>query len=616
LEEVIAMPVDPRVVDLLLRYEELRGAGRSPTPEEMCADCPELLDEVRRRLGHIVALDRHLGPTHIEDAPAADPDAWTGEARSALSYRLVRFHAKGGLGEVHLAEDAALRRRVALKRMRPPHAADPYSRRRFLREAEVTARLEHPGVVTVYSLVEGDGGQPGYAMRFIEGESLKDALDRFHQADRKSARDAGGQALGLRELLGRFVGVCNTVAYAHSRGILHRDLKPANVMLGRYSETLVVDWGLAKPVERSEEDRAGGEETLMPTPREGEEGTRTGQALGTPAYMSPEQASGDWAAVGPASDVYGLGAVLYCLLTGQAPFTGPDKREVMRRVRVGEFPRPGLVKPGVPRPLEAVCLKAMALQPADRYAGALELRNEVERWLAGEPVSAYPEPLAVRLGRWARRHPARLGAAAAGVAVALLAGAGAWLWIAEERAARRAQTDRTVSAALGKAQQLAEQAEKVEVADPAKAAMAVALWKQARDAAQQADDIAAGGLAGLDTARLAERLLAELRTGVAQARRDGELLSRLDEARLARSVPKDLSFDKEASAPAYAQALKDYGLDVLRQEPTAAARAVRALRRGVRGAVVVALDDWARFESRIAVKRRLLRVADLADSDP
>jgi hypothetical protein len=149
LEEVFAMPVDPRVVDVLLRYEDLCQAGRSPTPEQLCTGCPELLDEVRRRLGHIAALDSILGDTKAVAAPAAAPDGWAGEARAALSYRLVGFHAKGGLGEVHLAEDAVLRRRVALKRMRPPHAADPPSRRRFLREAEVTARLEHPGVVPV-----------------------------------------------------------------------------------------------------------------------------------------------------------------------------------------------------------------------------------------------------------------------------------------------------------------------------------------------------------------------------------------------------------------------------------------------------------------------------------
>jgi serine/threonine-protein kinase len=413
LQEIFAMPVNSRVVNLLLRYEELREAGRSPTPEELCAGCPELLDEVRRRLGHIAALDRHLGDTPSEAAPAADLDTWTGEAQAALSFRLVRFHARGGLGEVHLAQDAALRRRVALKRLRPEYAGRPDSRQRFLREAEVTARLEHPGVVPVYGLVEGEGGQPCYAMRFIEGESLKDAIDRFHRMTPPRGRARGERGLALRELLGRFVAVCNTVAYAHSRGILHRDLKPANVMLGKYGETLVVDWGLARPVARSAEDRTGGEETLLPTAEEDGQGTRTGQALGTPAYMSPEQAAGDWDVVGPPSDVYGLGAVLYCLLTGQPPFTGQDVKEVLRRVRADEFPRPAHVKPGVPRSLEAVCLKAMAREPQKRYAGALELAAEVERWLADEPVRAYREPLATRLGRWMRQRRALVTSIAA-----------------------------------------------------------------------------------------------------------------------------------------------------------------------------------------------------------
>ena len=163
-------------------------------------------------------------------------------------------------------------------------------------------------------------------MRYIQGETLRDAIRTFHEAD-VPGRDAGARTLALRQLLGQFVAICNAVAYAHSRGILHRDLKPANVLLGQFGETLLVDWGLAKVVGRAEIDPEPGEGTLRPTSAKDLE-TQMGAALGTPAYMSPEQATGRLDQVGPASDIYGLGATLYSLLTGRAPIEGADAGEI------------------------------------------------------------------------------------------------------------------------------------------------------------------------------------------------------------------------------------------------------------------------------------------------
>jgi serine/threonine protein kinase len=159
-------------------------------------------------------------------------------------YQVLRPHAKGGLGEVSVALDRELQREVALKEIRPEYADDPNSRGRFLREAEVTGSLEHPGIVPVYGLGASPDGRPYYAMRFVQGQTLKDAIRHLHEE--RPDRDPEGSARMLRGLLGRFVAVCNAVAYAHSRGVLHRDLKPANVMLGKFGETLIVDWGLAK----------------------------------------------------------------------------------------------------------------------------------------------------------------------------------------------------------------------------------------------------------------------------------------------------------------------------------------------------------------------------------
>jgi serine/threonine protein kinase len=179
----------------------------------------------------------------------------------------------------------------------------PESRSRFVLEAEITGGLEHPGIVPVYGLGSYADGRPFYAMRFIKGDSLKDTIERFHASGR-TERDPGARTVAFRELLGRFIDVCNAIAYAHSRGVLHRDLKPGNIMLGKYGETLVVDWGLAKRVDRA---AAAEEQPLRPSATSASTETVAGAALGTPQVMSPEQAAGRLDLLGPASDVYSLG---------------------------------------------------------------------------------------------------------------------------------------------------------------------------------------------------------------------------------------------------------------------------------------------------------------------
>jgi serine/threonine-protein kinase len=393
---------------------------------------------VQEELRHIADPDVQASLAHVGATPTGNhlestgPYVGPGTLPPHARFRILRPHAKGGLGEVFVARDQELNREVALKEILAAQAAQPESRARFLLEAEVTGALEHPGVVPVYGLGAYADGRPFYAMRFVQGDSLKDAIRAFHEADRRG-RTAAERSLALRQLLRRFVDVCNAMAYAHSRGVLHRDLKPANVMLGKYGETLVVDWGLAKVMGHAGPESAEG--PLRPSLGGDPAMTQTGAALGTPAYMSPEQAAGKLDQLGPASDVYSLGATLYCLLTGRAPFAEGEVADVLARVQRGDFPPPRQENRQVPPALEAVCLKAMALRPGDRYATPRDLADEVEHWLADEPVAAYREPAATRLSRWGRRHRS-LVAGAAALLLTAVAALGVGLVLLEQAAAR------------------------------------------------------------------------------------------------------------------------------------------------------------------------------------
>ncbi len=330
-------------------------------------------------------------------------------------YTLSRVHDQGGLGRVWLAFDKSLCRDVALKEIRPDKSPTEQSLQRFVREAQITGQLEHPHIVPVYELAhDRERAYPFYTMRFVHGQTMGDAIEAYQKKRR------AGQAAGLefRRLLQAFVSVCQAIAYAHSRRVIHRDLKPSNVMLGNYGEVVVLDWGLAKTLDKPEElpeeeqpaDRlngAGGVET------------QPGQILGTPAYMAPEQALGKRDQIDALTDVYGLGAILYRVLTGERPHRGRDSQERTRHAAEDPTPEPRLVDANIPRPLSAICRKAMSRNRLDRYLSAAALADDVQRWLADEPVSTYCDPWYVRAGRWARRH--RQLAATVGAVVILTA---------------------------------------------------------------------------------------------------------------------------------------------------------------------------------------------------
>jgi eukaryotic-like serine/threonine-protein kinase len=399
---------------------------------------------VREDLARIADPELHASLAQVSAARRdedSDPFRTFGQASLGAStsagsrFRILRPHAKGGLGQVSVALDQELDRPVALKEIQDRHADELDSRARFVQEAEITGKLEHPGIIPVYGLGHDATGRPFYAMRFIQGDSLKEAIASFH-GDVELKMDPARRSTRLRELLRRFTDVCNAVAYAHSRGVLHRDLKPGNIMLGPYGETLVVDWGLAKPLgqtlETHGEQPATGSDRSSPSAStdgpirlSGQSGswaaTVAGSPIGTPAFASPEQVLGKLDLLGPASDVYGLGATLYALLTGHAPAESEELAVVLRRVANGDIPAPRSIDSSIPRPLESICRKAMAVRMGDRYKSARAVADDVKRWMDDEPVSAYGDPIALRAARSVRKHPRLVTGVAAAVLVGVTA---------------------------------------------------------------------------------------------------------------------------------------------------------------------------------------------------
>lgn len=365
------LPDDRAHVDYLLD-RKLRKHGGDPR-----ASLAAIPDEVKRSLA---ALQDDAIQHSLAQLPAEPPTQQIATVALAAPgpsrYSRLRLHATGGIGRVWLARDGDLGRDVALKELRPEQADQAAFRTRFLQEARVTGQLEHPGIVPVYELVREGDERVFYTMRFVKGRTLSEASRAFH-----SRRLAGEvETLDLPALLNAFVTVCNTVAYAHSRGVLHRDLKGQNNLLGDFGEVVVLDWGLAKRLQGPPEGVADAAPAARQEAAEDSAQTVHGQVLGTPAYLAPEQAAGRLDQIDRHTDVYGLGAVLYEILTGQPPFSGPDTAAVLRKVQEEEPTPPRELWPEVPAALEALCLRALAKRPTDRPAAAVDLANEVQGW--------------------------------------------------------------------------------------------------------------------------------------------------------------------------------------------------------------------------------------------
>ncbi len=393
-------------------------------------------DEIDAMVDHLRADPAHGSQAHGSQADDAgsgakpsDGDDGAGStvtyhtrAPRVIAHRYVvqKFHARGGMGEVWLARDGEVGRQVALKKLRGERVDQ---QERFMAEAQITGQLEHPSIVPLHDLGVDEDGCPFYIMKFVHGRTLKDAILEYHSSGSSPTGLPGAtvpREVQQLQLLEVFVDLCQAVAFAHSRGVLHRDVKPSNIMIGQFGETLVLDWGLAKVMAQPE----GADDlsyvhvsSSSGSPTSGSSATQDGSVMGSPAYMAPEVAEGRVAEADETTDVYLLGATLYEILTGRPPREGSSNLEMLELARNVSPTMPRKIHPSVARALEAICLKAMSRRMQDRYQTAKELAAEVQRYLAGEPVSAYRERLPQRVWRWCKRHRQLLQRAAVAMVI-------------------------------------------------------------------------------------------------------------------------------------------------------------------------------------------------------
>ena len=405
-------------------------------------------DSLRRRIDHLLAAFDEASEVLDPDGPSAaattcaDPEATSDHIPGAAGpppavtidggdgdpwdpgktvryfgdYEIRKELGRGGMGVVYEARQVSLNRPVALKMVKAGLLAGDDELRRFRNEAEAVALLDHPGVVPVYEVGHHDG-QHYFSMKLVTGGSLVPRMGRYKQDARAAARLMAEAA--------------EAVAHAHARGILHRDLKPANILVDEDDHPQVTDFGLAKRLERDVEL------------------TQSGAILGTPAYMSPEQAGGQRGAVTIASDVYGLGTVLYALLTGRAPFVGDSVVETIDAVRNRPPEPPSRSNASVPPDLETICLKCLEKEPRRRYATAQALADDLRAWLDSRPISARRVGAAERAWLWCKRKPA-IAALAAAVILAVVGGAAATMAVQARANAALRRKNNDLATALGR----------------------------------------------------------------------------------------------------------------------------------------------------------------------
>jgi WD40 repeat protein/tRNA A-37 threonylcarbamoyl transferase component Bud32 len=369
-----------RLDEIVTAYLKAKETGVPPNREELIALHPELAPDLaayfsaESQIGRVAAQFRHADADSDSETVGLTGTAGPGSRVEYFGdYHLLEEIGRGGMGVVYKARQESLNRTVALKMILTGQLANEGDIKRFRAEAEAAAKLDHPGIVPVFEVGQYEGHQY-FSMAFVEGESLAHKLAQGLPSPREAA-----------ELTRK---VAEAVAYAHVEGVVHRDLKPANILIDKNGQPRLTDFGLAKRVE--------GDSNL----------TQTGQILGTPSYMPPEQASGKGDAVGPLSDVYSLGAILYCLLTGRPPFQAATALDTLLQVLEKEPVSPRQLNSTVPRDLETICLKCLEKEPRKRYSSARELGADLDRYLIGQPILARPASRSERAVKWMRRKPA------------------------------------------------------------------------------------------------------------------------------------------------------------------------------------------------------------------
>jgi serine/threonine-protein kinase len=567
---------------------------------ERCVDC----EAVAQRLDPLIdpflhsmrrALHDHPGPeTDVRPASRTMPDSPAIHGPSAR-YQLHGEIARGGMGAILKGRDTDLGRDIAVKVLLAPHHGKPELLRRFVEEAQIGGQLQHPGIVPVYELGRFPDQRPYFTMKLVKGQTLAKLL-----------RERADPAQDRPRFLKVFEQVCQTLAYAHARGVIHRDLHPANIMVGAFGEVQVMDWGLAKVLadrgladeQMAQERRAEVNivQTLRSSETPAEIGSQThvGSVLGTPAYMAPEQALGEVGRLDERCDVFGLGAILCEILTGKPPYVGegvPQVHHKATRADLAEaFTR--LEACGADAELVQLARSCLAAEPVDRPrdAGALAaaltayLESVETRLRQAEVERAAAQAKAVEERR-RRRVSAALAAAVLGL---VLLGGGGWLW----RARQRGETARVVNEALQEATVLQRQAK----------------WEQAQAAAKRAEGLLASGGGGED-----------LHRRVQEVRFDLDMVRRLEDIRTERARRKEPPTDFAQVDRDFMAAFKDYGIDLEALGADEAATRIRE--RAIAVELATTLDDWARMR-RKDLKwpaerwRPLGEVAQLADPDP
>ena len=538
--------------------------------------------------------------------------------------------ARGGMGAVLKGRDADLGRDLAVKILLESHRDKPEMIRRFIEEAQIAGQLQHPGIVPVYELGAFGDRRPYFAMKLVKGRTLAEIL-----ASRKSPGE------GLTRLLSIFESICQTMAYAHARGVIHRDLKPSNVMVGSFGEVQVMDWGLAKVLPRggTVEDASAGltksQATVIATARSGSDSdlSRAGSVMGTPSYMAPEQARGEIEEVDERADVFALGSILCEILTGQPAFTGRNSGEIQRKAARGELAEAvaRLDQNGLSHDPELIALAKSCLSSErddrPRSAGAIAermgqyhsrvqerlRRAEIER--ATEKARAGEATKRAAVERQRLRLTVALAASVLGL---VFLGAGGWAYVARQRAARQAVTERVVADALAKASLLRGQAKAAPVSDLSK-------WSEALAAANEANASLQAGEPSdplrnrvMQLRQSLEREQAEASHLATVQEQDRKLFEKLDAIRFQSANGEDAKI-----GTAYANAFREFGIDIDTVEPAEAARFFR--KRSNPQEFAFRLDDlavirkpfWITNEQNDAGPwRRPILIAQSLDSDP